>query len=1535
VLLTGEFSELTTAGMVGTLRGTIAWGDYDNDGNLDALVLGTSDPLTLIYHNNGDGTFTDISAGLTGLNAGSGAWADYDNDGDLDLAISGRNGASYFTQIYRNDDGVFTDIGAGLTGVRYSSLAWGDFDNDGRLDLLVAGRTGSGQNVALLYQNQGNDTFASVSTSFAGWSFGAVAWGDYDNDGDLDLLGSGTSPSGRATRLYQNDGGGNFTEVSTSLPDLNNGSIDWGDYDNDGDLDLLVTGQLGSGAPISSIFENNGDSTFTDISAGLTGVFYGSAAWGDYDNDGDLDALITGRTNTSARIAVLYQNDGSGGFSEVTSPGIEGADVGSVAWGDIDNDGDLDLAVTGRNPSGALVTKVYENNSETANSAPDVPTGLNATTGPGNTVTFSWTASSDDITPSGGLSYNLIVGTTPGGSDVLAPMADSTTGQRTIAKRGDIRGTSYTLNLTPGVTYYWSVQAIDSAWAGSAFATTQDIHLNGEPTLTTAATVDYAEDGPAKSIYPDVTLADDNAPASATLTLTNFVAGQDVLSFVNNGTTMGNISVQSNTNGVLTLTSTGATASLAEWQAALRSITYSNTSNTPDTTTRSVTLVVNDGSLDSNTLQNSITVAATNDAPELATPGSETYTENGSAVAIAPGVTVSDADTSTLSSATVTITNFVAGEDVLAFVNDGTTMGNISVGSNVNGVLTLTSAGATATVSEWQAALRAVTYENTSENPDTTSRSIDVLINDGTDDSQVLTSTVTIAATNDAPELATPGIETYTENGSAVAIAPGVTVSDADTGTLSSATVTITNFVAGEDVLAFVNDGTTMGNISIGSNVNGVLTLTSAGSTATVSEWQAALRAVTYENTSENPDTTSRSIDVVINDGTDDSLVLTSTVTIAATNDAPELANLEPTGVPFVPGGGAVAVTSTLTVADFDSSSLTGATVTISGGYQPGDFLQFTDTPSITGNFDSGSGTLTLTGSASLADYESALRSITFNSSSTSFAARTLTFEVNDGNESSQTVSRTLGGYAQLNGTAITVYGTPQLDVITITDTGILTINVNGTLTQFNSVSVDAVTVYGNEGNDSILVVSLSSGVALTLYGEVGNDSIRLASEVTGDATLDGGEGNDLLIGGSGNDLLIGGSGNDYLIGGDGSDSLNGQQGNDSYGFGATLVNQTDTIEELPDGGTDSLVFATMTTAVTVDLTQDPLLATMAHRIVRTAAVGQAAQFENIFGGAGNDTIRGNAANNGLYGNGGNDNLQGGGGNDLLSGGEGNDSLQGGDQDDVLIGGGGDDILRGGTGLDRLDGGSGGNLLAGGAGDDLYIFRPAIANQLEQVEELADEGIDTLDFSSLLTPVVVDLNNDVLMATMARRIVRTGPGQSAFFENVITGAGNDRIIGNASDNLLIGSTGNDILEGGGGNDILLGGEGDDVLRGTEGQNLLIAGAGRDLVIGGSDGDLLIGGSTVFETDSSILKLLLAEWVSATPYEARANHLVGRASGGLNRSFSLTVFTVTTDSDVDFLFGGLGEDLFLADIRRDKTPDYIVDDELYANIETWL
>ena len=248
-------------------------------------------------------------------------------------------------------------------------------------------------------------------------------------------------------------------------------------------------------------YHNNGNGRFTlNTNAVLPGVIAGSAAWGDYDNDGWLDILLTGGTAINGDgypiqlISQVYHNNGNGTFALSANAALPGVAYSSVEWGDYNNDGRLDILLTGEADSAFDgFSQIYANFTSTTNTPPTAPTGLTATV-LSNYASLAWMAASDLQTPSPGLTYDLRMGTTPGGSDLLAPQSDPASGRRRLPQMGNAgEGTNAVVNISGfpgGATCYWSAQAVDSAFAGSPFAVEGSFIVPPRPpiAITLAAT---------------------------------------------------------------------------------------------------------------------------------------------------------------------------------------------------------------------------------------------------------------------------------------------------------------------------------------------------------------------------------------------------------------------------------------------------------------------------------------------------------------------------------------------------------------------------------------------------------------------------------------------------------------------------------------------------------------------------------------------------------------------------------------------------------------------------------------------------------------------------------------------------------------------------------------------------------------------------------------------------------------------------------------------------------------------------------------
>ena len=201
-----------------------------------------------------------------------------------------------------------------------------------------------------------------MNTPFEGTTGSSIAFADVDGDSDQDVLITGGSNSAlRISKLYINDGEGNFMEMpETPFEDIISGSVAFADIDGDADQDILITGRDISDIDISKLYKNDGNGHFTEVlDIPFPGVSFSSIAFADVDGDNDQDVLISGRSNTTL-ITKLYINDSAGNFTESLDNSFESAQFSSVAFSDIDGDEDQDLLVTGSNSFGYF-SKLYNN----------------------------------------------------------------------------------------------------------------------------------------------------------------------------------------------------------------------------------------------------------------------------------------------------------------------------------------------------------------------------------------------------------------------------------------------------------------------------------------------------------------------------------------------------------------------------------------------------------------------------------------------------------------------------------------------------------------------------------------------------------------------------------------------------------------------------------------------------------------------------------------------------------------------------------------------------------------------------------------------------------------------------------------------------------------------------------------------------------------------------------------------------------------------------------------------------------------------
>ena len=476
-LALGDFNSGISFGR-GLFDSSIEFGDIDNDGHLDLIVTGSdmiNDYLDK-YINDGTGNFSGPLNFGTGVQESSISMADLDNDGDLDLIVTGQEGANERLDKYINDgSGNFAGPVSFGVGVEYSSICIGDLDNDGDLDLIVTGSDGANERLDK-YINDGSGNFAGPASFGVGVEYSSISMGDLDNDGDLDLIATGDNGANERLDKYMNDGTGNFAGPVSFGTGVVGSSIVLGDLDSDGDLDLITSGWSGNSR--LDKYMNDGQGNFTGPTSLGTGLFDTSIALGDLNSDGDLDLIASGLDNGASQRLHKYINDGSGNFA-----GPESFDThiaySSIALGDLNSDGNLDLVISGA--TFTFVINKYMNIGGIINDPPSVPMGM-ASENVNGKWRLKWDKSTDDHTDQNMLRYQIAIGTNTGQYKYCSTNIDYPRGQANLGKVTIVTGTPYyQTGITNTKAAYWKVCAIDSAFIHSAYCSEQDSTIPTPP----------------------------------------------------------------------------------------------------------------------------------------------------------------------------------------------------------------------------------------------------------------------------------------------------------------------------------------------------------------------------------------------------------------------------------------------------------------------------------------------------------------------------------------------------------------------------------------------------------------------------------------------------------------------------------------------------------------------------------------------------------------------------------------------------------------------------------------------------------------------------------------------------------------------------------------------------------------------------------------------------------------------------------------------------------------------------------------------
>jgi chitodextrinase len=531
----------TTYGAIFNIHRT-DWADIDGDGDYDLAVSsinvdsGYVSEIAL-WKNDGSGnmTFHDklaMDVGLADVN-----FADFDNDGDVDIIIIGEDGGvipgpekqapeDLFVGVAMNDgNGNFTTDGLDIFGSNGGMVRSADLNNDGLIDFAIAGPNSEEGFDLRTYINEGEWNF-SLRDSVAGPNDGIYGFeiADMDNDGKSEVLL--LSAEELIIFTFEDSGIQLLTPEDHDI-DLQYSfdGFDLGDYDSDGDLDLVGTVNYSPGDEVLIIYENDGDLTFTKSFEAPTGSFSLHPAWIDYDNDGDLDLVMTsyygggegppqeakGPEHSPLMFGerTYFVENNEGVFTPMEYELHEGLSFTALDIVDIDGDADMDIFMMGSaqpfefktNPTfetfknmppisqkteqqkglDSYFNAIFINNSETTNDAPNAPSNLDAIISD-TKIDFMWDSTTDAQQDQNSIRYNLRLGSIGEPNETRTSQSSLSGFHRTFNFAQTTTNTSFSLNdSVPDGEYVWSVQAIDFNNVASGFESTGNFRVDHIP----------------------------------------------------------------------------------------------------------------------------------------------------------------------------------------------------------------------------------------------------------------------------------------------------------------------------------------------------------------------------------------------------------------------------------------------------------------------------------------------------------------------------------------------------------------------------------------------------------------------------------------------------------------------------------------------------------------------------------------------------------------------------------------------------------------------------------------------------------------------------------------------------------------------------------------------------------------------------------------------------------------------------------------------------------------------------------------------
>ncbi|XOV93092.1 MAG: FG-GAP-like repeat-containing protein [Bacteroidota bacterium] len=517
------------------------WADLNNDQLPDLIVVGknnTDISKVIAHYNNGDSTFSELE--IARLSQTAFDVGDFNKDGYLDLLVSGKTNLNdKILRVYKNNAGTsYTDQSLELVGLTNGDVLWVDLDHDMDLDIIASGLDALGEENIWVYVWDGTN-YRLITHSLEPVSYGNLVAFDANKDGNKEVLVTGYNDLGNPTAtVYSFDSNLNTSVYSETLDGYAQHAIDLADINEDGFVDIVMSGITENFSKATNIYFNNQVNGFYRFDQSLDSIGNAALDLGDVNNDGLIDLVLMGFDEDGNTTAKYYVNAGYAEayhFTETPHP-FESLHSGGISLADFNGDGDLDIFQTG-NAIGSLQAKLFasEQHLSISNAIPTTPSGLTSNISAGE-ITLEWEPTSDDFTHFKSLSYNVYVSSNPNGTNLLlSPGSNISTGFRSLTEFDNAEfSTQLIIPRLPEGRYYWSVQAIDNGFKGSLFADEAEfvvcdpINLGEDLAICQQESISLAI-GEAGDIVNWYSLKDNNLVASNTLTYHHIANQKDTI----------------------------------------------------------------------------------------------------------------------------------------------------------------------------------------------------------------------------------------------------------------------------------------------------------------------------------------------------------------------------------------------------------------------------------------------------------------------------------------------------------------------------------------------------------------------------------------------------------------------------------------------------------------------------------------------------------------------------------------------------------------------------------------------------------------------------------------------------------------------------------------------------------------------------------------------------------------------------------------------------------------------------------------------